>query len=107
MATRETRDRDVLHDDAAGRYELWLDDELVGVADYVDRDGALAFVHTEILPGRRNEGLAARLVRAALEDVVASGRRFVPVCPYVVAYVGRHPEIAGPRPSASSPEASA
>ena len=41
--------------------------------------------------GRRKLGF---LVKAALADVRAAGRRAVPVCPFVSAYLKRHPEEA-------------
>ena len=45
-------------------------------------------------PNYEGQGLGAVLVKGALADVRASGRRAVPVCPFVAAYVKRHPEEA-------------
>lgn len=112
MARHTTGDPDVAHDDSLRRYELSLDGEVVGVAEYVDRDGTRAFVHTEIVPELRSGGLAARLVHAALVDARSAGRRPVPVCAYVVAYARRHPELfdslgpAAPEGEGASPDPS-
>jgi predicted GNAT family acetyltransferase len=38
--------------------------------------------------------VGSRLVRGALDDVRAGGRRIRPLCPFVRAYVDRHPEYA-------------
>jgi len=39
-------------------------------------------------------GIAAALVETALAHARAEGRRVVPECSYVAAYVGKHPEHA-------------
>ena len=76
------------------RYELRIDGELVGIADYREQDGALVFPHTEIDPGHRGQGLGDVLVQGALDDVRARGRKVVPACWFVREYVDRHPELA-------------
>ncbi|NAZ87072.1 GNAT family N-acetyltransferase [Kineococcus sp. T90] len=86
----------VAHDEAAHRYEGRLDGELVAIADYVPQgtgDGeVLAFVHTEVVPEHRDEGLAGALVDAALRDVRARGAKVLPACSFVRLHVRRHPE---------------
>ena len=76
----------------AARYELRVDGELVGVADYQERDGVLAFPHTEIEGARRGQGLGAVLVRGALDDVRRRGATVVPECWYVARFIDEHPE---------------
>jgi predicted GNAT family acetyltransferase len=74
------------------RYELYDDDELAGEIRYRRLPGALALVHTEVEPKRR--GLGTELVKGALDDIRARGLNVVPVCPFVSAYIRRHPEYA-------------
>jgi uncharacterized protein len=74
------------------RYELYADDELAGEIRYRRLPGALALVHTEVDPKRH--GLGTELVQRALDDIRARGLRVVPVCPFVAAYIRRHPEYA-------------
>jgi hypothetical protein len=50
------------------------------------------FPHTVIEPSMRGQGLGARLVQGALDDVRASGRRIEPRCWYVARFVDEHPE---------------
>ncbi|NYE36302.1 putative GNAT family acetyltransferase [Nocardioides cavernae] len=76
------------------RYELRSGDQLVGLIDYRLRDDAIALVHTEVLPDFSGQGHAATLARAALDDARARCLRVVPSCPYVAAYIGKHPEYA-------------
>jgi len=75
------------------RYELWLEGERAGELVYRDRGGnVLAFLHTEIYPGFEGHGLGAALVAGALDDARRRGLRVVPLCPFVDAYIKRHPE---------------
>ena len=86
--------RIVRNDPDASRYELVEDGTVIGVADYrLDGDVA-TFPHTEIVAHRRGEGLGAELVRAALDDTRAQGRRVVARCWYVAEFLGDNPEYA-------------
>jgi hypothetical protein len=76
------------------RYELLEDGKLLGVADYRPMDDKLAFPHTEIVPGRRNQGLGEQLVRGALDDVRRRGATVVPMCWFVAEFLEEHPEYA-------------
>lgn len=52
----------------------------------------IVLVHTEVAPAVEGRGVGSRLVSAALDDIRARGLRLVPICPFVRAYLGRHPE---------------
>ena len=83
----------VKHNPDRFRYELWLGDDMVGLADYSLQPGQLHFVHTEVNPEHQGKNFAAILMRDAIEDVRAQGKnKIVPVCSYVVMYMKRHPE---------------
>ena len=74
------------------RFEIWLDGVLVGHARYVRRGGRVYFVHTEIEPGHEGAGLGSALAKGALDAERALGEPVVPLCPFVRAYIDRHPE---------------
>jgi predicted GNAT family acetyltransferase len=74
------------------RYELVVDGEVVGVADYRRQGDALVFPHTEVKSSLRGRGMGARLVQAALDDARAGGHRVVPHCWYVAEFIDTHPE---------------
>lgn len=61
-------------------------------ADYRLDGGVMHLVHTEVAPALKGQGIAARLVRAALDHAQANGLKVNPVCSYVRAYMRRHPE---------------
>ncbi|WP_285703975.1 GNAT family N-acetyltransferase [Microtetraspora sp. NBRC 16547] len=83
---------EVVHDAAASRYELRLDDEVAGFAEYRLRDGVVVFTHTEIRKEFEGKGLGSRLVGGALDQVRETGRSVEPLCPFVARYIERHPE---------------
>ncbi|ADG76425.1 conserved hypothetical protein [Cellulomonas flavigena DSM 20109] len=83
--------RIVEHDAAGHRYVLRVGQDEAGTLTYALRDGAVVLEHTVVDPSRREKGLGSQLVRFALDDVRASGRRVVPQCPFVRAYLDRHP----------------
>ncbi|MFF8883537.1 GNAT family N-acetyltransferase [Streptomyces flaveolus] len=77
------------------RYEIEADGEIAGFTAYRDRgEKQRVFYHTKIHEAFSGRGLASRLVREALGDVRETGRRVVPVCPYVKAFLEKHEEFA-------------
>ena len=48
--------------------------------------------HTEIDPSVGGRGLGSALVRFALDDARARGLTVIPRCPFVAAFIVRHPE---------------
>jgi predicted GNAT family acetyltransferase len=82
----EVRNNPVLH-----RFELDVDGHLA-VAYYRPSPGAITFTHTEVPPELGGRGVGSNLVKGALELVRAQGLKVVSKCPFVSAYLGKHPE---------------
>lgn len=76
------------------RYEAIRDGRLVGVIRYRIEPGVVVLVHTEVDEAVEGTGVGSQLVRGALADLRARGLRVVPLCPFVAAYLRRHPEDA-------------
>ena len=89
-----TKEITVSRNDGLDRYELRLDGELVGVADYAVEPDGVALTHTRTEPDFRHQGYSSRLARYAVEDIVRQGRRIKPYCSYMAAYLGKHPEYS-------------
>ena len=75
------------------RYELWVENRLGGSIAYWAESGTITLIHTEVDAAFEGKGLAALLVRGALEDIRARGLRLVPACSFVRSYLRRHPEF--------------
>ena len=82
---------EVNRNDAESRYEVTVDGQVVGVADYVADGERVVMPHTVGDPAVRGRGIAATLVRHALDDIRASGRTVVPSCWYVAEFIERNP----------------
>ena len=78
----------------SNRYELRSGDDLVGFLAYRLHGEVIRLVHTEVLPEFNGQGHAATLTRAALDDARSRGLSVRPDCPYVAAYIEKHPEYA-------------
>jgi predicted GNAT family acetyltransferase len=84
----------IRRNDGRSRYEIAVDEQLVGIADFEVDGAVLVFPHTEIHPTRRGEGLGERLVQAALDDVRARGERVRAECWFVREFIDQHREYA-------------
>ena len=72
-------------------YEGRLDGHLA-VVTYRREEGRITFVHTVVSPALEGHGVAGKLVRAALDDARQQGLAVIPLCPYVVTFIKRHPD---------------
>jgi uncharacterized protein len=84
----------VVDNPRASRYELWLGATRAGLIQYLAEPSTVLLVHTEVDPAFEGQGLGERLVAGALEDLRARGPKLVPLCPFVRAYLRRHPDQA-------------
>jgi uncharacterized protein len=85
-------EKTIAHAPERSRYELRLDDQLVGVADYRQDGKARSFTHTAVEPAHRGQGLAAELVEVALREAQEAELEVLPYCWYVRDYIAQHPE---------------
>ena len=60
--------------------------------DYECSAGVMRLTHTGVPSAISGRGVAAELVRMALEHARAEGLKVVPACSYVAGYITRHPE---------------
>lgn len=84
--------QEVRRNEALSRYELLVDGDVVGIADYRESPDRVVLPHTVVNPSMRGRGLAEVLVRGALDDLRGGGRTVVPSCWYVAEFIEGHPE---------------
>jgi uncharacterized protein len=97
-----TADAQILVADAPERerFEVTVDGELAGFLVYRMRKGLLALVHTEVDERFEGRGLGGRLARFALDQAREQGVAVLPFCPFVNAWIERHPEYVDLVPAA-------
>jgi predicted GNAT family acetyltransferase len=76
------------------RFELLVDGEVGGFADYRIRDGVVVVVHSEVERAYRGQGLGGRLAEQTLNTLRERGEKVVPACPFFARYIADHPEYA-------------
>jgi predicted GNAT family acetyltransferase len=77
---------------AAHRFEIWLGEERAGITVYEGEGHTLAFVHTEVDDRFGGHGLGSTLIGQALDTVRARGGSVLPFCPFVKAFIQKHPD---------------
>ena len=82
---------EVVNNRAQHRYELVVEGHLAATY-YELSDGVITFIHTEVPPELGGKGVGSRLVKGALDQVRAAGLKVIPRCPFVKAYIDKHPE---------------
>lgn len=55
-------------------------------------DQVIYLTHTEVPKELEGKGIGSTLVKGVLERIEAEGLQLAPLCPFVAAYVKRHPE---------------
>jgi predicted GNAT family acetyltransferase len=88
--------RTCAHEPDARRYVLRDGDELLATLDYTSNGHAVSLTRAYTSPAHRGKGLAADIVRFAVDDLESStDLRIVPMCWYVGEWFDKHPERAG------------
>ena len=82
----------VHHDPGGSRFFVPFDDGEAQLIYAPFSEGILDLQHTEVPPSAEGHGVADALVRAALAYAGANGMRVIATCPYVQAWLRRHPE---------------
>lgn len=94
-------DFEIANNSQRRRWEARLDGEPVAYAEYRTRPGRVIFTHTVVEPEYEGRGIGSRLAKTALDDAIARGLRITVYCPFIRAYVERHPEY---EPSIDAPD---
>ena len=82
----------VSHDAAQHRFTARTDDGEAVLAYGTAGEGVLDLQHTVVPPGARGEGVGDALVRAAVAHARAEKLQLIPTCPFVEAWMRRHPQ---------------
>jgi uncharacterized protein len=62
------------------------------LAAYQREGDRIVFTHTLVPPAIEGKGVGSKLIRAALDSARDQGLKVVAQCPFVAAYIERHPE---------------
>jgi predicted GNAT family acetyltransferase len=76
----------------AHRFEARLDGELAGFVSYVRDDKVVDYQHTVVGPAYEGLGIGGVLARAVLDDAIRRDLEVRPSCPFITAWITRHPD---------------
>lgn len=73
------------------RFEITVEGHTAFI-DYKEREGKITLTHTESPLELEGKGAATALVEKTLEFIEKNHYTLVPLCPFVFAYIKRHPD---------------
>jgi uncharacterized protein len=82
---------DIVDNKADHRFELVVEGHLAA-AYYKLAGNVVTFEHTEVPPELGGKGVGSKLVQGALDRIRAEGMNVIAECPFVKAWIGKHPE---------------
>ena len=88
----EFKDLNVVKNDESKRFELTIDGHIAFI-DFTQRGtDVIKLIHTEVPEELGGRGVAAALVEKTLVYLEENKNSLYPYCPYVYAYIKRHPD---------------
>lgn len=82
----------LLHDNkAAQQFEMKFDNHLA-VIEYETEGNIISLLHTGVAPELEGKGAGTAIVEKVLNHIKENDMQLIPLCPFVVAYIKRHPE---------------
>jgi uncharacterized protein len=76
----------------SSRFEVLVNGKLAWL-DYRVEPGTIFLLHVEVPAGEEGRGIASSLAKTALEFARDRGLKVVPRCPFIAAYMRKHPEF--------------
>jgi len=66
--------------------------DAIAFIEYIRAKGAVYLTHTEVPKALEGQGIASTLVKGVLTILKNEEAKIAPLCPFVAAYIKRHPE---------------
>jgi predicted GNAT family acetyltransferase len=82
---------EVTHNETNHTFEVWIDGQLSKL-DYIQDAKNFVIAHVGVYPEHRGQGIAAKIVEAALQYARENSLRVIPMCSYAAAYIRRNPQ---------------
>jgi predicted GNAT family acetyltransferase len=75
----------------SSRFEMKVDGN-ISYIEYMLAGNKIILTHTEVPVQLEGKGVASAMIKKVLMHVEGTDRKLVPLCPFVAAYIKRHPE---------------
>ena len=74
------------------QYEFHIDGYIPKIEYTKSGNDTIYLKHAEVPAALEGKGIGSELVKKALTDIENQNLRVIPVCPFIDAYIQRHPE---------------
>jgi predicted GNAT family acetyltransferase len=81
----------IVNNEAEQRFETEAAGHLA-VIEYIRAGGRITFTHTRVPRAIEGRGIASKMAQTVLEYAKKEDLTVIPQCPFVAAYIRRHPE---------------
>ena len=83
----------IINNEQEKRFE-WHEDGATAYIQYSFYKGDIAFMHTIVPPELQGKGAGSALAKYALEHAAAKRLKIMVYCPFVSAFIRKHPEYS-------------
>lgn len=83
---------EIVNNEAEKRFEVTVNGRLA-LLEYIPAGKNITYTHTEVPRELEGMGIGGKLARHALAFARDNGLKVIPICPFVTAYLRRHPEF--------------
>ena len=84
--------KDFILNEDKRRFELEVDGHIAFIEYLLDKDQIMYLTHTEVPKALAGKGVGKNIVEKALNYIKDHHYTLAPLCPFVAAYLKRHPE---------------
>jgi uncharacterized protein len=85
-------DSPLVLNEAKKRFELEVEGKTAFIEYILTNDNSMFLTHTEVPAALEGKGVGSAIVSKTLEYIKEKGYTLAPLCPFVAAYVKRHPD---------------
>ncbi len=82
---------EVKHNPEEKRFKVVLEDK-IAMVEYMMGGNNIVFTHTEVPSEFEGMGIANKMAHVALQYAKTEGYKIQALCPFIAAYVRKHPE---------------
>ena len=76
------------------QFRLQLEEGMAYIDFILNKQGTIFLTHTEVPSSLEGKGVGKKIVEDALNYIEMAGWKLAPLCPFVAAYLKKHPQYS-------------
>jgi predicted GNAT family acetyltransferase len=81
----------LVQNEAGRQFEMHIGEKMARI-EYILTGQKIFLTHTEVDPALEGKGLGSTIIRRTLDWVRSQDLRVIPLCPFVAAFLKKHPK---------------